>query len=200
MNINEEQLCFYHELGFAATQWGALEASLYNVYLACFKSGNEREISVSFLSVENFRSKLGMVDNIIHAQFRDDACLDEWIDIFGRVESARKARNSMIHAQKFNYLHHQSGRRIALVPWLSKTPRKKPRKPQKLPPGSLCVKDIALLAKRFAAISNLLLNFSFRLYGRPPPLPESSTQEPSPPKLHELVRRTRALLASPPQS
>jgi hypothetical protein len=60
--ISDEALEFYSEIGRCISIWAVVEGYLLNVLKACAPEANIKIIGATFYAVENFRSKLGMVD------------------------------------------------------------------------------------------------------------------------------------------
>jgi hypothetical protein len=200
MTPGEEHTAFYHAIGMAITQWAAVEHSLYDVLSACFEDQQSASVGVAFFSVENFRSKLQIVDNVIALRFKDVPHFSDWIELHRRIESAAGDRNALAHQWVLIYPNEKPGHRYSLRPWLPKLRKKAPKRQQKFPPGSLFVRDIALLVGRFSTISNALMNFAARLRGRQEHFPKSAEQEPHPMTLRELKHQTYAILGVPPRS
>jgi hypothetical protein len=197
MNVNEEQLAFYEWVGRAITQWAAIEIALEDVVSACFGDSENVSTAVAFYSIENFRSKLRVVDNLVTARFREHPAFDDWPELLKRAESAAGGRNTIAHHWLLIDPAAKAGRRYGLQPFLSLKPAKKK---QARPPGTLCVRDIAILQARFSLLSNALHNFAARLRGRKGQLPESPEQAAHQRTLSDLRRQIHALCGHPPRS
>ena len=196
MTPNEEQLCFYFQIGSAITQWAHIEFGLFDVVSAAFEDPKESPLASAFYSVENFRSKLQLVEQVVALKFRTTPHFDDWIILHGKLESAAKARNKLAHYWVLIYPNDKPGLRMTLMPQLGNVRKTPPKKKPKKPPGALHVKDIAQLSRRFSLLSNALHNYASRLRGqeRIPPLPE---QEPRPLTLRELRHLIRAVCRTP---
>ncbi len=58
MDINEEQIAFYSEIGHAITQWAYVEFALAWIVTTRFEKKNTQNAIDGFLSIENKRAKL----------------------------------------------------------------------------------------------------------------------------------------------
>ena len=58
MNLQEETLLFYYELGTAITQWAQLELSLLLLLRSCFPSKQGAAVARGYLSIDAFNRKL----------------------------------------------------------------------------------------------------------------------------------------------
>jgi hypothetical protein len=197
---NEEQLAFYHQIGMAVTQWASVEFALYEIMTACFGDKEQINLNVTFFSIENFRSKLQLIDNLISVKYKTTPHYAEWLKILTRIEAASKGRNTLVHYWVLIYLMESPGRRWCLVPRLPNLRKPPPKRQQKMPAGALSVRDVSLLAQRFGMLSIELSNFAQVLRGRPERLPISPESEPRPMTLPELRRLIRALSGHPQQS
>lgn len=196
MGPNEEQLAFYHQIGMAITQWAHVEFALSDVVCAAFEDKETTALGVAFFSVENFRSKLRLTENVICARFRSTPHFGDWIALHARTKSASDARNKLAHYCVLVYPNDVPGRRMCLLPRMGNM-RKTPSKwPQERPPGTLCVRDISQLVRRFSLLANALHNFAARIRGRPAVLPE---QEPGPMSLRELRHMIHTLAGPLPR-
>jgi hypothetical protein len=75
-----------------------------------------------------------------------------------------------------------------------------PKDARHLPPsGSLCVKDVDLIARQFGKESMRLMSLYQRLNGQPDLLGEHSEQEVRPQSLSTLKRQIYSMLPQPPK-
>jgi hypothetical protein len=154
---------------------------------------------VTFYSVENFRSKLQVVDNLLSAKFRDHPAFEDWPDLLERCRQTSSGRNTIVHHRLIADPKAKPGRRYGLQPVLPdfKNP---PKIKRKRPAGTLCIRDIAILQSRFVLLSNALHNFAARLRGLPVPLPKSSEQDAHRRSLEHLRRQIHELCGHPLRS
>ena len=62
ITADEEGLWFYYQLGRAITSWAHVEQALCWIGCCSFAKANQMQFVVTFFSIENFRSKLQVVD------------------------------------------------------------------------------------------------------------------------------------------
>jgi hypothetical protein len=194
MNSNEEQLAFFEQVGRAVTQWATVEQALLDIVSACFDDRYPAQLTVSYWAVENFRSKLQMVHNLVAVKFGQSPHFDQWNALRDRVDRESRARNTLSHYWLLTHHDGRPGRCLGLHPRPTRLARAKTvRRTQKVPPGTLFVRDIAYLARRFSALTCEIHNFGAILRGRPVRYQESFTQIGKPPTLADLVHEIRAL-------
>jgi hypothetical protein len=196
MDVNEEQLAFYEWVGRAITGWAHVEIGLAQVLIACFEGVDAQAAAIAFYSVENFRSKLRVVDNVVSAKLSGVLPFKDWPELVKRAESAATGRNTIAHHWLLVDLTAKPGRRFGLQPFLS---NKQAKRPQRRPPGTLCLRDISLLQSRFAMLSNAFCNFAARLGGHPAPMPESSEEDAQPRTLAALRSQLYTLCGHSPR-
>ena len=183
-------------MGRAITDWAHVEIALGDVVSACFGDAEREAAAIALYSVENFRSKLAVVDNLVTARFRHKPVFSYWPSLLKEAQSAADGRNTIAHHWRLVDLNAKPGRRYGLQPFLT---RNEPKKKQARPPGTLCIRDISLLQLRFVYLSNALHNFASRLRGQKAQLPESPPQGARPKTLSDLRRQIHALCGHPPR-
>src|SRR6202007_410254 len=124
--------------GSAITQWAHVEEALWLVLAACF-TADFPALRTAFFSVENFRSRLQLVDKVFRQTFRDKKNIEAWSDLHDRLRSTSSARNALAHYRVVVYPEQPAGRHYALLPRLTDTNSRNPLKP---PPGALFVRDL----------------------------------------------------------
>jgi hypothetical protein len=190
----EEHICFYRELGLAVTQWAHVEHGIYMIALRCVGISRHRIIGPAFLSIENFRSKLAFVDAAFQAKFGTSKHAVEWRTLRDDIETLAKARNRFVHYQARVFPDAKPGRRYALMPYRSKLGKRKPATRPKLPSGSLFVRDIYRDSRRFATVSNRLLNLYSRLGRERAPFGEDFIRDKPVPSVGQLAREIHGVL------
>ena len=91
MDMNEERLAFYHEIGLAITQWAHVEFALAWIIATCFERQEAQRIIDGFLSIENVRAKLQYADTIVSGQELSASQKAKWAELVNRTGSlARK--------------------------------------------------------------------------------------------------------------
>jgi len=195
MNENQEQLAFHHQIGVALSQWqNNVEIQLYNIKQACAGDLHGANTYIALFTHRNFRFRLKEVNDLVLAKFTNTPHLADWLSLHDRIETAERGRNALAQHWVLVYPNDKPGRRWCLIPRLG---RIKPGSRQKLPPGSLCVREISALKQRFFALGCALDNFAHRLRGQPDRFPKEMEQESPPLTLAELVREVRALAGCP---
>jgi len=191
MNQNQEQLAFNHQIGVALSQWqNNIEFELYNIKQACTGDKPTADTYITLFTHRNFRFRLGQVSDLVSANFCITPHYAHWLALHSRIETAATGRNALAHYWVLEYPNEKPGRRWCLIPRLG---RLKQGSPQKLPPGSLCVRDISALVQRFSALGFALRNFAQRLRGQPETFPKHMEQESPPLTLAELTHQIRVL-------
>jgi hypothetical protein len=191
----EEQLAFHFAIGTAITQWAHVENNLYLIAYRCFGSNEASALTLasSFYAVENFRSKLAFVSRAFETTDFRDKFGSEWNSVRDEIQNLSSLRNAIAHGRLIIYTTTKPGRMCALVPVFGKESKIKQR-PGTPPPGSLCVRDIDLAAKRFSRASSKLMSLYFRIGGEEDHYAEFSQREPEPKTLAQLRRQIYTML------
>ncbi len=103
-------------VGRAISQWSLVELSLCNIFTVCVTSCPSRSTpdggfvsfldgdvpSAIFYSIENFRSKLGLVDAALRARVSEnarwaEAIRNEWAKLFEKTRKSSLKRNMLAH-------------------------------------------------------------------------------------------------------
>jgi hypothetical protein len=193
MTAAEESLYFYYYLGRAITAWANVERQLCYLITTCFTKHNSNAAVMAFFSVDNFRSKLQMTDTLFTTKFYGSAHVKKWEEIHSTIERLATVRNHLAHYHTIGYLG-KPGRRLALVPVLSRGTKLKQRVPTP-PPGSLCIRDIAYAQLQFDAAAYALEFLAYRVTKHKTQLPASLAQVGDVPTLEQLTRQTRTLFS-----
>ena len=207
MHIGEEETAFYHQIGRALSQWAYAENQLVRVVSLCVSHSDRDPLAVSFLSIENFRSKLQFCDSLITVKFAASRHLTYWATVAGLLRSASAKRNKLAHNLSVLYIDGDIGRRFALIPWLGEDnmpASTQPRAPAKggkarPPPGSLCLRDLYAITEEFHVLTTALANVYELLSGRPAPFPTDFAPTSSPPTIASIARGMRAMFAPLPE-
>jgi hypothetical protein len=193
----EESIAFYYELGAAITAWADVEKSLLWIVTACFPKSSQERAATGFLSIENFRSKMVVADRLFTNRFGSPKHVDQWKQLYSRLEKLSKLRNHLAHFHAKWYVHARPGRRGALIPTISETPKFRSRTPQP-PSGSLFLRDIVHARHQFNGLSRALEFLVYRAKGQKTQLPTSFAQVGDAPTMEQLVRQIRPILAKQP--
>jgi hypothetical protein len=191
LTVNEEGVWFYYQLGLAITSWAHVEQSLYCVGSCCFNEDDQSQFVVTFFSIENFRSKLQVVDRLIKQNYKSH--VKNWEPLALDLERLSKIRNHLAHYPVMNYGNDVPGKRIALLPRFGQPSKFKQATP-KPPSGSIGLRDIVHARQRFVALAFGLEFFYDKLVGRLSHIPASAAQAKSAPSLEDIARQMRAIL------
>ncbi|MEQ1715724.1 MAG: hypothetical protein ABL907_07035 [Hyphomicrobium sp.] len=193
LNINEEQMAFYWEIGLAITQWSHVEHGLYLIVFRAFENADKAQLSNGFFSIENFRSKLAFVDRVFNASNHCDTFGQEWAAIAAEVRGLATRRNELAHSRVNIITGAPEGRRFAIVPLFGPEPGKKHGRNQP-PPGSICLRDIDLTRLQFSRATARLWSLYLRMGGEEDSFAEAAQREPKPQTLVQLKRQMHAML------
>jgi hypothetical protein len=200
MNDNQEQLAFHHQIGVALSQWqNNIEMQLYNVRQACTGDQPTAEAYIALFKNEDFthkdfRTRLKEVNDLVEAKVSNTPHIADWVSLHNRIERAEKGRNALAHHWVLVCPNEKPGRRWCLIPRVGIM---KLGSGQKLPPRSLCVRDISELKQRFFALGCALENFAHRLRGRSDRYPKDMEQKKNPLTLAQLTHEIRSLAGCP---
>jgi hypothetical protein len=201
MRVGDEGVGFYAQLGLAITNWAVVEGALSNVAQVCMPFAERDGMTLSFYAIDNFRSKLAFVHALIAYKNEDDETRSHWLLLHAEATRLAKHRNTLAHrpVMGFEEEHNPPGRRWALVEWQYREMWPRDRTSRKVPPGSLCIRDIALIGLQFIELSNALRRFSGYVYSKKGPLPASFAPIERPPTIRELDNQIREALGQPPK-
>ena len=190
----EESILFYYEIGVAITQWAHVEMALQWLMQSCFHDDDRKMTGLTYFSIENFRSKVQVVDVVMRNKYEGTDYLTEWATVLERIPAIAKGRNKLAHRLVIIFHENQPGKRYALVPWIYKPNKKKssPSRPTPPPPGSLFIQDVVELRQQFSAVRAGLENLFFRILGRPELILKSHEQPAGRPTTRQLARLLRA--------
>jgi hypothetical protein len=166
MNQEEEEICFYYELGIATAFWAVVERHVLEVVFFAAEENQYEMISHGFFAIEGFRSKLAFATAMLIKRISEKRHLDGWTILAKRLAAASADRNRLAHRVVVNFPDSSAGRRCALIAWRQGLPPKEGNK--LLPPQrAIRIRDLARIRYRFAALSKALANFSCRLHNEP---------------------------------
>jgi hypothetical protein len=118
LTLEEEEVRFYAAIGKALTQWQSIETGLANIFCAIVgRPGDSGLANIAFYSVENFRAKLAMTNNVATARFSFvPARNSEWCSLHKSAVARSKKRNFLAHYQLEIETHRNPGERCRLRP------------------------------------------------------------------------------------
>ncbi|WP_027517980.1 hypothetical protein [Bradyrhizobium sp. WSM1417] len=145
---------------------------------------------MTFFSIDNFRSKLQVVDRLVEQKFPQH--VKTWEPLKIDTERLSRIRNQLAHYPVMNYVNDAPGSRIALLPRFSARSKFKQKLP-KPPSGSLGLRDIVHAEARFNALMFGLEGFQHTLLGDQSIFPASAANAPAIPSLADISRQMRTM-------
>ncbi len=197
MNASEEIVAFKHELGCAIAQWGYVEGQLLRIALECVSIPDRQALAISYHSVENFRSKLAMCDNLVAHRFGNSEGFNKWRAAKKRTSDLAAKRNKIAHGWHKLYINNTIGRRWAIVPLHQVDGQLLHADGEKPPAGAICLRDLVAIRHEFHGLTTQLCNVYEALCKRPAPFQESQEQPANPPTLLQITNQIRAELGCP---
>jgi hypothetical protein len=194
MTEYEESIGFYYTIGTALTSWANVERSLLWTLNSCLPKTTHIRSALMFLSIENFRSKLQVVDRLFSEQHGGTKHVSEWENISERIEKLSSIRNHLVHYHFLGYPNGKPGRKYALIPTTSPTPKFISKTPQP-PAGSMFIREIEHARLGFNALAFALEFLVYRVMKHKTQIPTSLAQDPSAPTMATLTHQIRTILS-----
>jgi hypothetical protein len=191
MTADDEQAGFFWLLGKAIAQWGYVEGQLLRVAVECFHPQDRSAFAVAYHSIDNFRSKLKVADNVVQHAFSSSPHFDKWTKCEDRLRRLAERRNAIAHGWHEFYFHAKSGQRWAIIPLHQKDGQLIHSAGLNPPEGSICIQELAYIHEQFYGMTVQLCNAYELLVGRKAPFPESGERVKSPPTIRTIERRIR---------
>ena len=201
ISINDEFLIFYQELGTAITNWSMVEEALSQVAAAALPKARNRTVAAGFFAIENFRSKLKFVDEIVREEL-SVALVHMWDPMHNRADSLSVDRNKLVHRVPLRILAQSPGKRVVLIrPNFYRSPPSafvsKKGKPV-LPPDTVTIHHIVMMRRQFYQLSEALYQFAMHLEGGPKPPQGLLEQSIARPTMRDLVAHIYSTLQVQP--
>lgn len=164
ISLEEEETQVFYLVGAAITRWSYFEARLSSIFAMCMGPSygtsphgiqmfDPSPSQAVFYSVDNFRSKLAMVDAALRTRFQHMAETDEILAAWTRLHTkARKLslkRNRLAHWNVIKFDKEKPGRRVRLVPGLNSPSYQDYAFGTKVAPSK---RDLELLTKAFSLL------------------------------------------------
>lgn len=186
----EEHFSFYSELGVAFTNWASVESALFWLFLGCLSKKEPIESSITFFSIENFRSKLQVTDELVKYKLKKTKrykLLKDWSKLVERLHKASAVRNKLAHYQVRVNLATVEERRgkYTLGPNVQDAARAHI-------PGFIH-NDLPRVRGKFGTLFVALRNFSARVSRQKLPYPTSYEQEESLQNIQPMIHEFRIL-------
>lgn len=189
MTLEEERVVFYHTLGHAMGQWAFVEMGLTRVAVGATKP-ETHALSVAFVSIENFRSKLAFVDNAMKEPQNLARYDEDWRPLHDELKALSVKRNQLVHWQVVEYDRANQGRRVTLERRLL-PPEGLGRQP---PQENLAVRDVDLVSRQFSRIAARLHVLENRMADREALFARHAQRDLRHRPLTEIARQIRAAL------
>ena len=176
MKINEETLIFKYELGNAIAQWGYVEHHIRNIALLCVEPKDKDAMAISFHSIENFRSKVTVCDNLVKHRFGKSSHFNEWLELKEKLVKLSSQRNKIAHGWHKLYPNHTKGRRCAIIPTHHDDGSLLHVDGEKPPRDAICLRDLFAIRLAFYALTTQSCNVYELLRSGRAPFPKSREQ------------------------
>ena len=200
MKLHEELFAFKYELGDAIAQWGYVERHKLNIALSCVSHADRNALAISYHSIENFRSKLAVCDNLVTHKFKTSKHFEQWVSCRDRIGKAASKRNKIAHGWHKFYPHNTAGRRWAIIPIHHADGDLFHIDGAKPPKEAICLRGLVAIRLEFHALTTQVCNVYELLRGHRAPFPKSLEQAENPPTIQNIANRIHAALGHPQKS
>jgi hypothetical protein len=198
---DEEIVLFHYRLGVAITQWSYVEASIGDIVINLFSSHdlNRESIAVGFYTMEGFRAKLKLADEIVHRKLASTHHLNEWEKLVAKARTQSVQRNDLAHWALGKYWDCQPGKRVVLRPWVAPKPKNEKER-NSPPPGSKRIMDLVRCATEFKSLGDSFQEFLRHIFVTGVRLRESPEPEKNQMTVHKLRCEIREVFLAPQKS
>ena len=190
IDINEETLAFYFELGLTISQFTHLAQSLHQVMYYIFKDSEPKEgFLKNFFDKDTFGGQLNIAQEHLPDHLREDLH-NQWMEIDKQLEEAKNNRNLLAHGWIFTDTDAPAGQRCMLVPGAGKY-----WKPDSAPHenGTYLLDIVRMRYFNFHA-SQRLHRLLWMLKGKPESEAEPVLGELEEPDLYSIIRQPYSYL------
>jgi hypothetical protein len=195
MKINEELLIFKFKLGEAIAQWGHVELHVLKVALTCVDHADKQALAIGFHSIESFRQKLNLCDNLVKHRFGKSKYFPRWKDdVRGRLDRASRKRNCIAHGWHKLYVNNAAGRRWAIIQIHHADGTLIHVEGEKPPSGAICLRDLVGIRDEFHDLTGRVANMHHLFLRGRAPFPESHGPARGLPTIRQIANQTRAAL------
>lgn len=194
MNIQEEEVLFFVEVGWALRQWAAVEGQLRALISMSVHPTDGPAIAEGFMSIENFRSKLKFCNQIVRRRFSDSDHIDLWVALHDRCAALSVTRNRLAHGQHILNSEGQPGRRWGIVDWSEQEPIRVTKSGVSIISTALCLNNVVTARLHFRRLTGELASLQQQLRGRPALPPEFFGPEPDRNHIRDLLPRIQQAL------
>lgn len=178
LTMDEEIVLFHYRLGVAITQWSYVEAAICDIVINLFSSHNlnRESLAVGLYTMEGFRGKLKLADEIVRRKLAGSQHLNEWKKLVEKARKQSQQRNDLAHWGLGKYWDCEPGKRVVLRPWVSPKPKSEKER-NSPPPGSKRIMDLVRCAREFKNLGDSFQEFSFCIFATGARLRESPESE-----------------------
>ena len=169
---------FHAELGYCFAVWTGIEMELLNILRLCLPHNDFEVVAGTFYAVDNFRSKLAMVDTALKLEMTGDAKWEEWSVKGGfhqRIIAASKKRNNLAHWMILDLHQMKKPPAVYMLPNIFKPSMKDFEATR--PSGGYYVHDLKSIRAEFNKLAQELTMFWMEWRGPPEMLQELKHQE-----------------------
>ncbi len=185
ININEEQISFYLEIGLALTQFKFVSDHLFNVLqvTVLIERPEASEYLQKYVNATSFGSQLAIAKKFL-PELLPKSFHDEWLQYSVQLETAKEMRNNLAHGWLLVDTNRIEGERIMMLP----TSGSKWDGSKSVAAHAAYLLDVVKYRNFFFSIGNKLQNLDWRLRGEPKNYPDGNFAEPTDPTLHEIIQ------------
>ena len=186
IDINEEQLAFYFELGLAITQFKHLSDHLFYVLELTinFTAPEKSDAIAEYVNAQTFGHQLRIARKFFPANLPNEFQA-EWAVLDRELTDAKEKRNTLAHSWIMVDAHRSPGERVMLLPssgsrWIGG---------KSIPDHAVFLLDIVDYRYKFFAVGNRLQNLDWRLRGKPNGYSDGKFDTPTRPILMQVIKQ-----------
>ena len=186
INVNEEQLAFYLELGRAISQFKQVTDGLYwvlEVTVNCTEPDAYRNELHKFVRARTFGNQLRIAANVL-PRLLPEEFRSGWGQLETRLRDARDKRNDLAHCWIMSNVRNPPGKRYMLLPLSAY--KYDPSK--HLEDHAIFLLDVVRYRHAFFSVGRKLENLDWRLRGNPSNYSTGEFPELKEPDLLEVIR------------
>jgi hypothetical protein len=154
--------------------------------MACVSANDRNALAISFHSIENFRAKLKVCDNLVRHRFGTSPHFAIWAKAMDKTAHVSQQRNIIAHGWHKLYANNTPGERWAIIPAHHDDGKLIHIDGETPPEGAICLRDLIGIRLNFHALTARLLNVHRLLTSGKAPLPESDERPDDQPKSQHI--------------
>lgn len=118
MTLEEEEAKFYESLGRALSAFAGVEGAMYHLFsvLLTGAPGGSAKAGVVFGNIENFRSKLNVLSELVCYTIRVPELLRRWEELRTSLDRRARKRNQLAHCDVVQESDKAVSKRIRTIP------------------------------------------------------------------------------------